>query len=99
MKSTRRAAAAFGRTDFFQNFLRDLKSLKAFWSHIYLALYAWTAIWTVLHYREAIQTVVTVTGGVVSAVFAGYVFSRRQRTRAEDNVTLPRVEPEEESDA
>lgn len=89
----------FQRADFVQNLLRDLKSLKALWSHIYLALYAWLVVWSTLKRPEAIQTIVTVTGGVVSAVFAGYVFSRRQRTRAEDFVVTPAYSPPSEDQA
>jgi len=70
-------ARAVSQSDFVQNVIRDLKSLKAFWAHAYLLLYAWVCVRAVLHHPEAIQTVVAVTGGVVSAVFGGYVFSRR----------------------
>lgn len=64
------------RSDLAQNIIRDLKSLRALWNWIYMALYVWICVWTVLHHADAIPTVVTVTGGVVSVIFSGYVLSR-----------------------
>lgn len=64
------------RSDLAQNIIRDLKSLRALWNWIYMALYVWICVWTVLHHPDAIPTVVTVTGGVVSVIFSGYVMSR-----------------------
>lgn len=64
------------RSDLAQNIIRDLKSLRALWNWIYMALYVWICVWTVLHHPDTIPTVVTVTGGVVSVIFSGYVLSR-----------------------
>jgi len=64
------------RSDLIQNILRDMKSLRALWNWLYMALYAWICVWTVLHHPDAIPTVITVTGGVVSVIFSGYVLSR-----------------------
>jgi len=64
------------RSDLAQNLVRDLKSMRALWNWIYMALYAWICVWTVLHHPDAIPTVVTVTGGVVSVIFSGYILSR-----------------------
>lgn len=64
------------RSDLAQNLVRDLKSMRALWNWIYMALYVWICVWTVLHHPDVIPTVVTVTGGVVSVIFSGYVLSR-----------------------
>ena len=64
------------RSDLIQNLLRDLKSMRIVWCWIFMTLYVWMCIWTVLRYPDAIPTVVTVTGGVVSVIFSGYVLSR-----------------------
>lgn len=63
------------RSDLAQNLIRDLKSLRALWNWIYMALYVWICVWTVLYHPSAISTVVTVTGSVVSVIFTGYVLS------------------------
>ena len=42
-----------------------------------LGLYFWVAIYAVKHYPDAVTTVVTVTGGLATAVFTNYVWSRR----------------------
>lgn len=64
------------KTDFIQNFIRDLKSLRAVWNYFYLGLYAFLCIWTALYHPEHLSTAITVTGGIVSVVFTGYVLSK-----------------------
>lgn len=64
------------KSDLAQNLMRDLKSMRALWNWIYMALYVWICVWTVLHHPDAIPTVITVTGGVVSVIFSGYILSR-----------------------
>jgi len=64
------------RSDLAQNLIRDLKSLRSLWNWIFMALYVWVCVWTVLYHPDVIPTVITVTGGVVSVIFSGYVFSR-----------------------
>lgn len=64
------------RSDFAQNLIRDLKSMSTLWNWIYMALYVWVCVWTVLYHSDVISTVITVTGGVVSVIFSGYVLSR-----------------------
>lgn len=64
------------RSDLAQNLMRDLKSMRALWNWIYMALYVWICVWAVLHHPDVIPTVITVTGGVVSVIFSGYVLSR-----------------------
>lgn len=64
------------QSDLAQNAIRDLKSLRALWNWIYMTLYVWICVWSVLHYPEAVTTIVTVTGGVVSVIFSGYVLTK-----------------------
>lgn len=33
-------------------------------------------IWTVLHHPDSVSTAITVTGGVVSVIFTGYVMTK-----------------------
>lgn len=63
-------------SDLAKNFIRDLKSLRALWNWVYMALYVWICVWTVLYHPDVIATVITVTGGVVSVIFSGYVLSK-----------------------
>jgi len=63
-------------SDLIQNFMRDLKSLRALWNWIYMALYVWVCVWTVLYHPEHIPTVITVSGNVVGIIFTGYVLSK-----------------------
>jgi len=80
MNRIRRLTLSFARktlkSDFAQNLMRDLKSLRTLWNWLYMALYAWICIWTVLYHPDAISTVVTITGGVVSVIFTGYVLTK-----------------------
>lgn len=64
------------KTDFIQNIIRDLKSLRAVWNYFYLALYAFLCVWTAFKHPEHLSTAITVTGGIVSVVFTGYVLSK-----------------------
>ena len=64
------------KSDIIQNILRDLKSLRAMWNWLYLALYVYLCIWVALHHPDHLGTALTVTGGIVSVVFTGYVFSK-----------------------
>jgi hypothetical protein len=63
-------------SDLIQNFMRDLKSLRALWNWIYMALFVWVCAWTVLYHPEHIPTVITVSGSVVGIIFTGYVLSK-----------------------
>lgn len=80
MDRIKRLTASWARrtakSDLAQNFMRDLKSLRALWNWLYMALYVWIAVWTVLYHPDHIPTVITVTGGVVSVIFTGYVCTR-----------------------
>jgi len=69
-------ATKTANSDFAKNLMRDIKSLRALWNWVYMALYVWICVWTVLYHPDAIATVVTVTGGVVSVIFTGYVLTK-----------------------
>lgn len=64
--------------DFVQNLIRDLKSIRAFWNYIIMALYVWASVWLVLYDAETCgNTVIITTGGVVVSIFTNYVWSSR----------------------
>lgn len=87
------------RSDFAKNVARDLKSLRALWNWIYMALYVWICVWTTLKHPDAIPTVITVTGGVVSVIFTGYVCSKTyERVRNGNGAAHPAAEESHESD-
>jgi hypothetical protein len=90
------------KSDFAQNVARDIKSLRALWNWLYLALYAWICVWAVLHYPETISTAITVTGGVVSVIFTGYVTTKtyeKTRNGNGSNATSPSTIVEDYPDA
>ena len=97
MKRLVRAAYQLVKSDFAQNLARDLKSLRAGWTHVYLTIYAYIAVWSVHHFPEAVPTVVTVTGGVVSAIFAGYVLTKRA-SRSPSTSAQPQQQSSEDQD-
>jgi len=62
--------------DFFTNLMRDLKSVRALWNYLFLALYTWVCCYLVLYHADSCGTaVVYTTGGIVTAVFTNYVWS------------------------
>ena len=76
LQAATKALGGIVDNDFARNVARDMKSLRALWNWIYMALYVWICVWTVLYHPNAISTVVTVTGSVVSVIFTGYVMSK-----------------------
>lgn len=62
--------------EFFQNLARDIRSLKSLLCWVYCFLYIWVAWYALTHYPASANTVVMTTGGIVSAVFTGYVFAK-----------------------
>lgn len=91
--------AVLVKSDFAQNLARDIKSLRALWNWLYLALYAWICVWAVLHHPESVNTAITVTGSVVSVIFTGYVLTKTyEKTRKGSGPVAPAAAAEEESD-
>lgn len=62
--------------DFFQNLARDVKSLRSLLNWIYCLTYIWLVWYCVTHYKESANTAIMTTGTIVSAIFAGYVFTK-----------------------
>lgn len=89
------------RSDLVQNLIRDLKSLRALWNWLYLALYVFLCVWAALHHPEHLSTALTVTGGIVSVVFTGYIFSKayEKKNGLNGNNHVPPPEPGVENDA
>lgn len=62
--------------DFAENLARDLKSLRALWNWIYLALYCWITCYLTLYHAESCgSAAIYTTGGIVSSIFAAYCWS------------------------
>lgn len=62
--------------DWANNFVRDLKSIRALWNFLYLALYVFLCVWAALYYaKDSLNTAIVTTGSIVSAIFAAYVWS------------------------
>lgn len=55
-------------------FLRNISAAITY--YVYLALYVFLCVWTALYHPEHLSTAITVTGGIVSVVFAGYVLTK-----------------------
>jgi hypothetical protein len=64
-------------SDFIQNLIRDLKSLRAIFNWIYLFLYVWLIWYAATHYKESIPTAIVSTAGIVSVIFSGYIYSKK----------------------
>ena len=62
--------------EFFQNLARDVRSLRSLLCWVYCFLYIWVAWYALTHYPSSANTVVMTTGGIVSAIFTGYVFTK-----------------------
>jgi hypothetical protein len=64
------------QSDFVTSWYGHFQSMRVLWNWIYMALYIWISVFAVLHYPASINTVVMTTGGIVSAIFTGYVASK-----------------------
>src|ERR1700730_359413 len=89
--------SSLAKSDFAKNIARDFKSLRSLWNWIYMTLYVWMCIWTVLYHPQAIPTALSVTGGVISVIFTGYVCSKAyEKTRMYNPPVVSAADPEEE---
>ena len=62
--------------DTIENFMRDLRSLRALWNWIYMALYVFLCCWGAVNYpKETLTTAIVTTGGIVSWIFSNYIVS------------------------
>jgi hypothetical protein len=56
--------------------MRDMRSLKALWNWLFMALFTWECIWALLYDAETCgTTVITCTATLVGAIFTNYVWS------------------------
>lgn len=78
-----------------ENFMRDFQSMRALWNWLFLILFTWESVWLILYHGDkAGGTVVTVTGGIVMAVFTNYVWS----SYFEKKNNIERKPPEDSGD-
>ena len=83
--------------DWFDNFARDLRSLRALWNYLYLCLYMFLCVWAALYYgKESLNTAIVTTGGLVSAIFTGYVWSKTKEKAMEQQAAAAKVVVQEE---
>lgn len=75
--------------DLFENLTRDLKSLRSLFNWIYLCLYVWLVWYGATRYKESIPTAITATAAIVSAIFAGYVWSKSKDKELEKKSETP----------
>lgn len=69
--------------DVLENLMRDLKSLKALWNYMFLALYTWVCCYCVLYHAETCaNTVIMTTGGLVGTIFTGYIWASNKEKQA-----------------
>lgn len=89
------AAGRVLETDFVRNFIRDLKSLRALWNYVYLALFCFLCVWSALYHPEHLGTAIMTTGTVVSVIFSGYIFSRSWESKygGQPWLALPQTGP------
>jgi 4-hydroxybenzoate polyprenyltransferase len=48
---------------------------------VFMFLYIWVVVYSVKHYPESVTTAITVTGGLVTAIFTNYVWSRHMDSK------------------
>lgn len=84
--------------DFFQNMVRDIRSLRSLFNWIYLMLYVWLVWYGATRYKECIPTAINATAAIVSAIFAGYVWSKSKDKELEikNEIAKPKENPEED---
>lgn len=61
------------------NFVRDMKSLRALWNYLYLALYIFLCVMAALSGNPSVlKTAIVTTGGIVGTIFTVYVWSKHR---------------------
>ena len=71
------------KSDIILNITRDLKSQRVLWTYFTGILYAFVIVFGVITYPECLDTAIQVTGGVLTLVFGGYVFSKQSDKKIE----------------
>ncbi|MEM2986953.1 MAG: hypothetical protein QXV60_02525 [Nitrososphaerota archaeon] len=60
--------------------------MRVIWTYLTGLTYLFVVIYATVKYPEAIDTVVTVTGGVLSVIFTNYVFSKNSEKKLRNNL-------------
>ena len=61
---------------FANNFMDDMRSLRALFNYAYLLLYIFLCVWAALYYaKDSLNTAIMTTGGIVGSIFTVYVWS------------------------
>jgi hypothetical protein len=77
------------------NLMRDMRSLRALWNWLYLALYIFLCVWTALHYgKEHLGTAIVTTGGIVGTIFTVYVWSTTREKAMQHEEKMAAAEAE-----
>ena len=83
--------------EFAANLSRDLRSLRSLFNILYLALYMFLCVWAALYYaKECLNTAIVTTGGLVSAIFTGYVWSKTKERELEHRSAAAKIVVQEE---
>jgi hypothetical protein len=64
------------KSKFVSHFLDELSYHRAIANWLMLFLYIWIVVYSVKHYPDTVTTAITVTGGLCTAIFTNYVWSR-----------------------
>ena len=73
--------------DFFQNAVRDLKSIRACLNWIYSIFYICLVSYCVINNPESMNTAISSTAIIVGAIFSAYVFSKKHTKEHTKNDT------------
>lgn len=86
-------------SDFFNNFSRDVKSLRSVLNWIYCLFYLWVVVYCITHNPSSMDTAIATTGGVVSIIFTSYVASKSyEKVRMKIDVPKKQVDEDSASD-
>src|SRR3972149_5357638 len=70
------AAGAFWNSDWTQNTLRDMKSIRILTKVAYTIFYFWLVAYCVKHNPNSMNTAITITGGILGTIIAGYMATK-----------------------
>ena len=61
---------------FINNFMDDMRSMRALFNYAYLLLYMFLCVWAAIYYaKTSLNTAIVTTGGIVGTIFSAYVWS------------------------
>lgn len=70
-----KAPASVIKSDLVQNYIRDLKSLRAVWNWICGILFLWCCWYGMTHHPDSANTIIITVGGVFTGMMTNYVWS------------------------